>query len=61
MFFATVDAGFDLWLGNYRGTKYSLGHTNPDPNYNETYDYWNFGLAEFGLRDLPAFLDSIYE
>ena len=61
MFLTIVDEGFDLWMGNYRGTKYSLGHTNPDPAYNTTYDFWNFSFEKMGLFDLPAFMDKIYE
>jgi len=31
-----VDANYEVWMGNFRGTRYSLQHTNPDPEYNET-------------------------
>lgn len=37
-----VDAGFDVWLGNARGTQYSLGHKTL--NSNDSFDtrYWDF-------------------
>jgi lysosomal acid lipase/cholesteryl ester hydrolase len=58
--FKTIDDGFDVWMGNFRGTKYSQGHTNPYPDYNETFDYWNFTFAQLGVYDMPAFVDKIY-
>ena len=48
-------------MSNFRGSRYSLQHTNPDPDYNQTAEYWAFSYAEMGLLDLPAFMDKIYE
>ena len=58
--FKFVDEGFNVYMGNFRGTKYSLAHTNPDPSYNTSFDYWNFTFAEIGVYDVPAFVDKIY-
>ena len=40
--FRLVREGYDVWLGNSRGNKYSLGHTKYD--YLKDTDYWNFSL-----------------
>jgi lysosomal acid lipase/cholesteryl ester hydrolase len=50
--------GYDVWLGNARGSRYALGHTK----YNYLSDkplYWDFDFEEMGLYDLPANIDFI--
>lgn len=54
--FALVDLGFDVWLGNNRGNKYSRKHMK----YNiESRDFWNFCLDDFALFDIPDTIDYI--
>lgn len=36
-----ADMGYDVWLGNHRGTPFSMGHINLDPNEDKA-KYWNF-------------------
>jgi len=57
-----AESGYDVWMGNNRGNRYSLGHvslnaTDPvdEPNY------WSFSYEEMGLYDLPAEIDFILE
>ena len=51
----------DVYFTNSRGTRYSLGHTNEEPEYNKSQAYWNFSFEQMGLFDFPAFMDKIYE
>lgn len=52
-------AGFDLWLGNARGTHYSRKHAwlNPDKDKK----YWDFCVDEIGKYDVPALIDHILQ
>ena len=54
------DAGFDVWLSNSRGTKYSQGHDVLREMENKR-DYWYWSYAEFGKFDAPAELKKIKE
>ncbi|CAL4125307.1 unnamed protein product, partial [Meganyctiphanes norvegica] len=51
-----ADAGYDVWLGNARGSKYSRNHTYLDPSERE---FWQFSWDEMGKFDIPAVIDYI--
>lgn len=51
--FMAVKDGFDVWLGNNRGNRYSLGHAHLKHD-DKTPEYWDFDFEEMGLYDLPA-------
>ena len=54
--FMLSDAGYDVWLGNNRGTKYGMRHTtlnNNDPKF------WDFDQETMGLQDVPANIEFI--
>lgn len=51
-----ADAGYDVWLGNARGNKYSRRHTSKHPAVN---DFWQFSTDEVALHDLPAMIDYV--
>lgn len=51
-----ADNGYDTWIGNARGNKYSDTHTKLTKNESE---YWKFSWEEIGLYDLPATIDYI--
>ena len=53
-----ADLGYDIWLGNNRGTKYSYGHTKLSTDDRE---YWEFTFADMGLYDDVANIDMIKE
>jgi len=54
--FQLVEAGYDVWLGNNRGNKYSKKHISYHPASRE---FWNFCLDEFALYDIPGTVDYI--
>lgn len=54
--FALADLGYDVWLGNNRGNKYSKKHISRKP---QSVEFWNFGLDEFALYDIPDTVDYI--
>ncbi|EFA01688.2 Lipase 3-like Protein [Tribolium castaneum] len=54
--FLLADAGYDVWLGNYRGTEYSEGHTHLNITQR---DYWNYGVDEIALIDVPTMLNLV--
>ncbi|KOB73732.1 Yolk polypeptide 2 [Operophtera brumata] len=49
-----ADAGYDVWLGNARGNKYSRRHASKHPAMN---DYWLFSTDQIALHDVPAMMD----
>uniref|UniRef100_A0A182JI73 AB hydrolase-1 domain-containing protein n=1 Tax=Anopheles atroparvus TaxID=41427 RepID=A0A182JI73_ANOAO len=51
-----ADAGYDVWLANTRGNRYSRQHITLSP---EDAEFWNFSWHEKGMRDLPAMIDFI--
>lgn len=56
--FALSDLGYDVWLGNNRGNKYSKKHLVYTPSSNE---FWNFSIDEFALYDIPNTIEYILE
>lgn len=56
--FVFADAGFDVWLGNNRGTKFGQNHTTLDPSQKE---FWDFDFEDMGRQDVPAFAEFIQE
>lgn len=52
--FVAADAGFDVWLGNARGTTYSKRHTQFSP---KDRNFWKFSWDEIAKYDVPAMVD----
>lgn len=54
--FYLLSHGYELWVGNNRGNKYSHTHINKDiPNA----EYYNYSFTEMGQFDIPAFYKHI--
>ncbi|KZS88890.1 alpha/beta-hydrolase [Sistotremastrum niveocremeum HHB9708] len=51
--FILVELGYDVWLGNNRGNKYSKKAIHATPN---TTRFWDFSMDEMCMHDIP---DSI--
>lgn len=53
-----ADAGYDVWMGNARGTTYSRKHTSLNPDIDEEL-FWKFSLHEIGTLDVSAMIDYV--
>lgn len=53
--FWLANQGYDVWLGNNRGNKYSKEHKTLDPNKKE---FWQFSFTEL-YHDVKANVDYI--
>lgn len=51
-------AGYDVWLGNNRGNKYSCKHATRKPIHE---DFWDFSLDEMIRYDMPNMIEYVLE
>ena len=54
--FVLVEAGYDVWLGNNRGNKYSKKSTKYSPDSTQ---FWNFSLDQYAFHDIPNSIEYI--
>lgn len=54
--FALANQGYDVWLGNNRGNKYSKKSTHFSPS---STNFWNFSIDEFAFHDVPDTINYI--
>lgn len=52
------DEGYDVWMGNCRGNRYSTAHVSLSP---ESDTFWRFSWDEIGQFDLPAMIDYVID
>ncbi|GJQ83201.1 hypothetical protein Trydic_g18227 [Trypoxylus dichotomus] len=50
------DAGYDVWIGNFRGCYYSEGHVNLTVYDKE---YWDHSIDEMATIDMPLIMEFI--
>lgn len=53
-----ADNGYDVWLGNARGSKHSMLHRNFTA---DSKNFYNFSWHEIGYYDLPAMIDFMLQ
>ncbi|XP_011651564.1 triacylglycerol lipase 2 isoform X1 [Cucumis sativus] len=51
-----ADNGYDVWIANTRGTRFSRRHTTLNPTDQA---FWNWSWDELVLYDLPAVFDHV--
>ena len=56
---ALAERGYDVWVGNNRGTLYS--NTNKNDDKWTLREHWDFNWADMGAYDIPACVDRILE
>lgn len=54
--YVLYELGYDVWLGNNRGNKYSSKHLYRGAN---TEAFWDFSIDEFALFDIPDSINYI--
>ena len=54
--FILADAGYDVWMGNNRGSQFSRGHLKYS---RDDFEFWQFYQEEMGTIDVPTFIDFI--
>lgn len=56
--FELVERGYDVWLGNNRGNKYSKKNIHMAPTESK---FWNFSMDQFAFHDIPDSINYILE
>lgn len=56
--FILARAGYDVWMGNNRGTRYSKGHLTLS---RKDKAYWDYYQEDMGLKDVPSFIDFVLD
>ncbi|PGH16765.1 hypothetical protein AJ80_05080 [Polytolypa hystricis UAMH7299] len=56
--FKLVQEGYDVWLGNNRGNKYSKKSTTCAPSSTA---FWNFSMDQFAFHDIPDSIEYVLD
>jgi len=55
--FVLAENGYDVWLNNTRGNRYSRQHIYLDPDTDKA--FWDYSFAEMAKFDQPALFDFV--
>ncbi|KAF2898135.1 hypothetical protein ILUMI_08040, partial [Ignelater luminosus] len=53
-----ADAGYDVWMPNVRGNRYSRKHIKLDPS-DDAKKFWDFSWHEIAMNDVPVMVDYV--
>jgi lysosomal acid lipase/cholesteryl ester hydrolase len=56
--FVLAELGYDVWLGNNRGNKYSKKSIHHDPSSSK---FWDFSIDDFAWHDIPDSIEYILQ
>ncbi|CAA7404713.1 unnamed protein product [Spirodela intermedia] len=56
--YVLADAGYDVWIANTRGTRWSRRHSTLDPS---SPAYWRWSWDELAMYELPATVGFVYQ
>lgn len=56
--FVLVEAGYDVWLGNNRGNKYSKKSVQ---HSSSSSTFWDFSMDQFAIHDIPDSINYILD
>jgi lysosomal acid lipase/cholesteryl ester hydrolase len=56
--FVLARAGYDVWMGNNRGNRFSNTHATLS---NKDQEYWDYYQEDMGLHDTPSLILFIKE
>lgn len=54
-----ANRGYDVWVGNTRGNRYSTNHTTLNPK--KDHKFWEYSFQHMALFDIPAELTYVAE
>lgn len=54
--FILVDQGYDVWLGNNRGTRFGQAHISMDKSQQK---FWETNYVDYGMHDVPSQVDFV--